>query len=269
MMGCDQEAGVPSYILLHAPKVVTTPGQGTDYQLFSEHYVFHNRSLLGAYSFEHEIPVLTEGIDYLALFAGIRANGIRDLPQINFFFAPDTMTRSFVPGEVHEYTPTYRYSDGVVFHMIADFESGNPFTVDVDLDSETSLIPMEGMGFDGSRGGVVQLTQDHPEGTIATSEQFVDFVPGTSVMMELTYTTTVDLYIALIASTPSAGEAEYVIVSGLRPYEGWNKVYIELSDYIEDSRHEHFQLMFSGILPTDGEETGQYIIDDVKLLSLQ
>ena len=268
LSACGDEAEVPVYLRLEEPEFFIGTNEGTDKQEINEHFVFHNTALLGGYSTGKNIPILAEGEDELLIFAGIRRNAVSTQPNIYFMFLADTMRADFQPGQTYTFKPTYRYSENVLFHFIEEFESGTDFIIDLDGNNDSRVVPTPGLGYNGTGGGVIDLTKDYPVCLVSTDALYDQFPSIGDVIIEMTYKTDVEMRVGVRGVTPTTGQSDEEFRVGLRPTDEWTKVYIDVNTLIRGSRHDQFQVLIGAALDTFQNDQGRVILDDIKFLNL-
>lgn len=265
LISCGDEADDPVYVTVNQPNFSINNTQGSDFQSIQEYFMFHRTSLLGGFSYEHEIPVLASGQEDLLIFAGIRKNTLIEQPAIYTMMAPDTLRRNFVPGEMTSFTPTFKYYDNTKFRLLEDFESGTQFTMDIDQDDETILLAVGGEGYQGSFGGVMEVNSDNPL-LIVGSQALTDFPLSGDIILEMTFKTNTILIVGIYAINNFDQNDPRPKVN-LLPTDDWTKVYIDLSQEINQNRADAYRVFFSiNHLNSTELTTSRAVVDDIKLL---
>ena len=266
VIGCGDAAEVPVYVTINEPEIVSRSDEGTDFHDISEYFMFHRTALLGGFSYGNEIPVLAEGEEDLLIFAGIRQNTLIEQPARFEMMAPDTFRKDFIPGELANFTPTFRYYDNVKFRFIDDFEMGTTFSVEADTDSETKLVATQGVGFNNSSGGVMRVSEDHPLLIVASEELLSNFPLSGQAILELTFKTEVDLFVGVIAYY-NFGSSDLIDKVILSPTTEWTKVYIDLLEEIAFAQADSYRV-YIGTNHAFANTTAdvEAIIDDVKFV---
>jgi hypothetical protein len=266
-ISCADESETPVFITMKPPAIEIPTERGSDFQIIEEYYLFHRTSLLGGFSYDQAIPVLADGNEDILIFPGIRVNAVKEQPDIYSMMDPDTLRRTFTPGDAIEFKPTFRYRNQVNFKILEDFETGNGFLLDIDDNSNTTLVRTLGRGYNNTAGGVLAVTADDRFNEIAWSESLSNFPLTGDVIVEITYKSNIELRVGILASSPLIGtDINYKL--GLFPSAEWNKVYVDIAPEIRSSNKEEIRLLF-GASYDIANVAGEVILDDIKLLHLQ
>lgn len=266
LVACGDEAEVPVYLTVNTPQFAIAPAEGTDLQSSMECFVYHNTSLLGGFSYGNEIPVLASGQDEILVFAGIRKNTLVDQPDQYSMMDPDTLKMNFMPGEQVTISPTFRYTDNVKFRILDDFETGTEFTADLDLSSNTKLVSLPGIGYQDSRGGLMEVTSEDNVLIVASQSQLTGFPIGGDVILEMTFKSNT-LIVVGINAIYNFGVNQTFSKVILNPSQSWEKVYIDLGPEIGLAGANAYQVFLSiNHNNTPTLDTARAVVDDIKLL---
>ncbi len=266
---CAEEADIPVFVTVHPPNFSINSNQGSAFQDISKYFMFHRTSLLGGFSYDNEIPVLASGNEALLIFPGIRKNGLVEQPAIYQMMSSDTIQRNFSPGDLIEFTPTFRYLNNVNFRILENFENGTGFSEDADGNVNTEFRLESGIGYNSSTGGVMEVTIDDPLLEIAWQPSMSNFPITGDVIVELTHKNNIELGVGILAKSALIGtEKIYKVI--LFPSVDWNKVYVDIGPEIRTSGADEIQLLLGAIHSnSDTLAIGRAIIDDIKLLYLE
>ncbi len=257
---------IPAYIEIESIDLQTNSNtQGSNSAKITEATVFAGPDLIGVFPLPARVPILASGSTEINIDAGIRDNGISASPVIYPYYDRYTTTVDLVEGEIVSIQPTVTYLDNLSFLLLEDFEDGHFINDDRDANTNTQIVLSEVDAFEG-QSGVIHLDTDNPIVEVATSISFED-IPTTgavAIYLELNYKTNIPFGIGVIGLDISGLEEVYYS-HGLNTIDSWNKVYINLTEVISNSRLESYQIGFAAQLP-DGTSTGTIQLDNVKLL---
>lgn len=260
--------GIPAYIHIKEYQFETNIGtEGSNSQRIEDVWVYVDNNLLGAYDLPATIPILSTGEQEVVLDPGIRENGISALPTVYPYISRVTLTANLEAGVVDTLSPVGRYSDDVEFLFVEGFDENHIFDVDRDDDDGTFIEASTDNALDG-KSGRIHLTTDHSEIQVATRLEFFDlpetgFIP---VYLELDYKTDVEVLFGLIGLNDS-GTEEFYYSHALNPKSDWNKVYLNLTEVIVNSRLNVYQVGIAARLPIDMSlDEANIYLDNIKLL---
>jgi hypothetical protein len=260
---------IPARIQLNEFVLEIPANQGTSRQKITEVWTLANGSFIGAFDPPTEIRYITEQALTSFIFRpGIRNNGILDdaipYPMMTGFEADINTT----PGTLTEITPIFRYKPEVVVSLIADFETQNDFADNRDTVIASQVVRTDQEPFEGNFSGEMLMT---PEAhfievghTIAIGDLPTD---GTPAYLEFHYKSETEMSIGLLGiplSGPSSSNFFYVV----RPSENWNKLYIDLTDRLEESGFTSYKVLFRSIYPGGSQSSYKILLDNIKVLHL-
>ncbi len=271
--GCDiinPPETIPARIQLNAVDLRVVPGQGTARHKITEVWVYANSSLIGAFSPPVEIHYTTQDDSTEFVFKpGIRNNGILDDAVIYPMYTEYQVKLNTTPGAVSVVNPVIRYKPEAVFSLISDFETQNDFvdnrdTVTASMLSRSSIEP-----FEGNFSGEMIMTEEAHFIEVGNAIALGDLpTDGTPVYLELHYRSEAEMSIGLLGF-PLTGQSFPFIIYLLRPSETWNKIYIELTDYLVDSDLPAYKILFRSLYPPGATEPALQIqLDNIKVVHL-
>jgi hypothetical protein len=172
------------------------------------------------------------------------------------------------PAEVDSIKPLTEYKSEVQFAFIEDFESAHLFIDDQDEDPQTEMVITNTEVFEGTGSGRITLTTDHDLIEVATITRYSE-VPtnGSPVYLEMDYKNEIAFAVGLIGHQSGMIPATYYIIT-LRPRDFWNKIYINLTDALNQSDLAEYQIVFLSSLDEDLDE-GNIYLDNIKFLYLE
>lgn len=273
---------VPAYIRIDTVEVhcdYYTYGANT--HSITDVWVFIDDDIIGAYELPAMIPVLQEGPHKVAVFPGIKVNGISQTRSEYPFLAPaEYPSVDLVKDSVVTLIPVFNYyPDGDNLHVrwIEDFDGGF-VSLEATSTSDVACGRVNGPeawhdpeGIYSSYSGRIVLTSDTLQFKIVTSEQFEDLpTQGSACMLEMDYKCSDTCLIGLYYLDGSIYEYPFYRVnptceSGVDP-DKWKKVYVNIGPYlVENENASYFKLYFSSWNPRN-DGTQYFYFDNLKLI---
>lgn len=254
---------------------------GANTHSFTDVWVLVDGDPLGAFELPAMVPVLQEGEHDVAIYPGIKVNGIAQTRADYPFMAPmEYSALKLVPDSVITLRPVFNYwPDGDNLHVrwMEDFDGGF-----VSLESTTSSnVPLtrvngpkawhDPAGIYSSYSGQFILTSDTMQFQVANSEQFEDLpTTGSACMLEMDYKCSDTCLIGLYYKDGSIYDYPIYRVnptceSGVDP-DQWKKVYINIGPYLVENEHAtYFKLYLSSWTPRN-DGTQYFYFDNLKLI---
>lgn len=268
--GCDlinPEEQVPAYI--YVQPFSYSPAQGDESQSFriTEAWIYVGGELLGAFHLPAIVPVLAEGNQTMTFFPGILDNGLVSYPNIYHFYQPFEIQMDLKPAVTDTVYPATHYADYVKFAYINDFELGFLFDEDLDSDPTTVISSTDQPDdvFEGDYAGISQLDSDHKQLHVTTSQFFDIPVNGTPVYFEMNYRSDVELTIGLEGKELVSGQTASVYPVRLFSKTDWNKIYINLTEEVQNSDLDVYRVTLFASLP-DSMTSARISFDNLKLV---
>ncbi len=264
MSACDKAEELPAWIVIEDYDVEVLPGQGTADHQITEVYAYTPTRFLGVFPVPGRIPILKTGATQIDLFPGIRANGIKASPDIYPFLARYRQTVDLVPGNVDTIKPVFTYDPISRIRFVEDFEGGIKTFGELikgkmlEIDSDEV--------FEGIGSGRITLDSLNPLFEIA-SISYTDLpLNGTPIYLEVHYKNDVPFVFGISGSSAIIPSYRQFAV-GLNPRETWNKVYISLTNTINQAQLSNTKIIVFAALPTNftGGEAHVWI-DNIKLI---
>ncbi len=265
-LGCalfDNFDELPMFVTVESVGVVTNPSQGSASHKIQDIWPSADGQSIGVFEVPTTFPVLDDdAITTMTYFAGIRRVGIADDHTIYPFYERIIVDKDFVAESACIENLTFNYIDNLNFRIVEDFEISHVFSRDVDEDPITELLITSTGGFEGNCG-LMTLTEENPEIEVATASE-ISGIPtnGTAVYLELDYQTEINLNVGLQANINGTEFEQYFLT--LTPNSIWNKVYIDLSEILQDSGLDSYRVLFGATY--QGSTTAEIRIDNVKLV---
>lgn len=268
--GCDlidPEETIPSYIYIQ-PFTVTSnlETQGYPSSKVTDAWVYANGQFIGAFEIPASVPLLTEGVTELIIYAGIKENGISGVSMIYPFYNAYTTTRTLTAGETDTLSPTttYKPSAGITFSMLERFESSNAFEgTETNATLTTTTDPL--LVFEGNRSAISTLFGSTDTFRVISSNPIL--FPGADKQMFLEIDYQCDLNYNVWLKCNTANMPIYDEILTVTAKESWNKIYINLNpslQFFSQYQPESIQLEFRAI--HTGTDTAQILYDNIKII---
>jgi hypothetical protein len=249
--------GIPFYMKMDSVVVNSDyPDEGANTENVSDVWVEVGADNLGAYEMPCNFPVLQENNVRFVVSAGVLESAQSGLRVIYPFYTPDTFSFAAARGEQYNHTPTFAYKDATTFSFIDDFDSGNKFTGMTPIELPDSNVKY------GTRCGMLTVTTDSAKEAKLIDEY--DLPEGQQIWLEVDYKCDVPFYIGYYANYGSGSDDRYPILF-VNPKSTWNKVYVNLTNYIVQTQATTYQIYFEALRPYN-TAGGNVYIDNVKLL---
>lgn len=261
----DYKAEIPSYIEINEITHTTDSLQGSPHHNIKDVWVYVDDNAIGAYELPAKFPVLYEGSHEVKIRAGIKTDGFSNVRNEYQFYDFYTTTEKLIRGSSTVIIPDIKYFAGITFEMLEDFEIGSIFQPASVSDTGIILKAINTLSVLGSQSAVIYLDDANSYFEIATNNEQYTLPFGSRVFLELTYSCNNAFSIGLLKNTFNGSEKINAYIT-LYPTEGWNKIYINFTDYIiPHSDALSYELYFSGN-KDDGNTLGSITLDNIKLI---
>lgn len=276
LTGCDlinPEEQIPGYVSIEPFQITTTANQGSASSKTSEAWVSVGTDFLGAYRFFTPFPVLGTGPQTLTLQAGIKDNGIGELPEVYPFYAPVTVTVNLGANETQVIRPMTSYLPETKFAFIENFEGPQHLFRTVRTGSPAQAVQRSTeMPFEGEASGLFVLDSMNTVAEVVALPLLSGLNSSSPyVYLEMNYRSDVDVLVGLVGfetGGPTAGTTLYE--AGFRARADWNKIYFNLSQTIFNSRFPQYQIVLQAAIPVQNgvpeKKVAKVWIDNVKLV---
>jgi hypothetical protein len=271
--GCDRPEQIPAYLKI-APFVVDAPG-GTAVQELRDAWVYINGELIGAFTLPAEVPVLITGEVELNIIPGVTENGNLETPGFHPFFEIYSTKVTLAENTDTPVNPTTKYFSNVIFPWSLDestFDADNSVIFeDRDADNEKTFV----VTTDGALTGkslLLEVDTAHTIMEIATEAVPLPIDASKQTWLELHYRNDVPFALAVLGQTGSNPEVNAdVYVFNPTGDNEWNKIYINLTDYVTGLRQQQYRLFFRTVLSKDATGKypslrGQVRLDNIRLM---
>ncbi len=267
LLSCDQKEDIPAYVRVE-PFTIDEPGGDTLHDL-TDGWFYADLAFLGAYDLPSDIPVLNEGMQEILVFPGIKENGIVETPNIYPMMTWHIEETTLVPGKVTVVKPVVRYDPAAIFAWDigrGTFDGNSTVALEnLDADADLNFIFSDAGGFTGK---YLQMEVDtaHPTMAVAFEAVTLPTVRERQTWLEMHYRNELPFVLSLIGQT--SGQADdFSPVFQFNVSPEWNKIYINLTDFVSFDPHDEYRLLFNLNLPFTGAAiSGKVHIDNVRLV---
>ena len=263
----DKDETIPSYLYIAPIQMQVLANQGTANQAFKDAWVFIDSQYVGAYELPAKIPVLSHGRVEVKIFAGIRNNGSITKPIIYPMTDPYISFVDLEEQKTDTVFPIVKYSNGIVFPFIENFDRIHYFNFDKDNNQETKVILSSSSdAFEGSNSGLIELTaaRNYLEAWF-DYDRPIPYGPN-KVYIELNYKSTIPFNIGLVGF--KTGEVESQFIDGVvLPKSTWNKVYFDFTDIVNNYKGNAYRIALAGFyINATTIKKQEILIDNIKVL---
>jgi len=264
---CDTfegDADVPAYVQIDSVAFVSDLNtEGSSKQQITDVWFSANGSEIGAFEMPTRFPVISKGKQPVLMYAGILKNGIHIYRERYPFFDVVKDTFDFKGAEVRYTNPTFHYKKDLKF-WIENFEdpglkfhtsdSVNYLNQIIDPDNENNSI------------GEVYVPQNVSAFQFYTTDNFI--LSGDPIYMEIEYKSENSFSIGVLVEHIDGTYESVRPFSIIKESEGWNKLYINLSEqfYLSPSGKSYDVYFFFA------NSTGEYtktFLDNIKIITYQ
>lgn len=271
----DQPEAIPAYLRVE-PFKVNADG-GADWQKITDGWVYVNREFLGAYTLPHTFPVLATGDTEIWVLAGVKENGSFETPNINYFFKRYEQSARLEPGQTTNIQPVTSYDvPAAKFAWEPERTSfdGTSSIIFEDRDADVSLnYRYTNNGAFAGRSLLMEVDSIHPEMKIASEEATLPILLERQTWLELHYRNDVAFALSLIGKTDGEAESSPIPVYQFNPTKDntWNKIYLNLTEFLQRSSKQRHRLLFQLQLPKDAAgkyspSKGAVLLDNIRLI---
>ncbi|MBL7797882.1 MAG: hypothetical protein JNJ90_15415 [Saprospiraceae bacterium] len=268
----DEEERIPAYVRVE-PFTVNAIG-GTGWQKITEGWVYVNDRFLGGYTLPALVPVLDEGEGDILVFPGVKENGLLQTPGLYPFLARHEGKVMLTPGQTTILQPVTQYLPEAVFPWTVDRTTFNSTTVvlqDRDGDPATTFELVTNGAFDG-RSVKLAVDTAHIVNEIVT--EVVGNLPNTGdrpVWLELHYRNNLPFELWLLGTDSNGSNEQAQPVYQFATSENWNKIYINLTEFLVALQKSNHRLFFRVTLQKNingqfDQLNGEALLDNMRLV---
>jgi hypothetical protein len=263
VISCNKEklkSPAASFIYVGNPTVAPTYSQGTSNHKITETWIYVNGQYQGAFPLGGVIPIVATGNTDIVMYAGIKNNGIAATRIPYAMYTSYTFSQNFESGKTYTINPVYNYLSGATFHLVEGFEnSGVLFSPHGD--SSFALTNNPAKVFEGLKSLEMGMSDAKPTTGIKTSGHIYDFPQNsTTIYLEMNYKCNQKILVTMLA-----GDTEERSVITLNKTDGWNKIYISLSESVyTQPTYNYYDLIIKAVKEVSNPEI---YIDNIKIIS--
>lgn len=243
--------------------------QGSNSNKVKDAWVYIDGALLGIYQLPCKFPVLKEGVKEIRVGAGILENGIASTRAAYPLYKFYTENKELKAGETVKLNSlSFEYFPSISYTYYEDFESdtsGGGISMDTTSSSKANLQLESVDVFEGQRSLKLEVN---------SSQNFIECITvgngyllnrGRDIYLEMDYRCNQEFTVGLKGTTFSGEKTIPVLIFNSNP--SWNKIYINLSKFINANFDvSRFKIYFNMQL-TSGASSGFVYVDNVKLIS--
>lgn len=267
-VSCNKEEAIPSYIRIEKITLNTTyANEGSDSHKILDAWIYIDDQLVGAFELPCTVPVLYTGSHIIKVLPGIKENGISETRIPYPFYDRFEQTVTLVPGETTILNPITTYAQSADFSWIEDYEGASHSICNNagNADTVMQMITTPSEVFELTGSGGVFLTASSSYFGISCSK-YVLPKAGAPVFLELNYNCNTDFNIGIVGYAGTNVDVQGISLT-LRPSNGWNKIYINLTSEVSSAVNStSFAIFFSMVKDAD-LSTSYFYLDNVKLVN--
>lgn len=259
---------IPSFIRIDSFTLNTNYiSEGSSSHKITDVWINIDDNLQGIYELPVNFPVLASGNHKITVRPGIKLNGISASREIVPYFNHYIIESELFIGDTLFINPITSYKSASIFHWLEDFESaGNSLelTHNADVGFET---PSDNI-FQGYGSLMARISEVGDVFECVSIDSFYLPADATPVFLEMDYNVNSTLVVGIVINKTTITINKPVIY--LNATNGWNKIYIELTDYLSsnyDNSVLHYRIFF-GAIRNDGDDEVKVYIDNIKLIHI-
>ena len=274
LSSCKKYKEANAAFFIKAGKISVAPSsvqvQGSASHKITDLWLYVNGKFQGVYPVGNLMPIVSNGNKVsINVFAGIKNNGISDTrifwPMYEFLTI-DTLVET---GKTIERDFTFKYKSSTTFTLIEGFD-GNGSFFEKSAISDPSFTNKINSGDDGFEGNYFELTlpttldYDYIGRVESSGPGFSLPTSSSNVYLEFNYKSNVGFNVGIITNEGVSRSA-----SGINPQENWNKIYIQLSNVInENPVSTKCKIYFDFVKLKNVTEVKKVLLDNIKLVYL-
>ncbi len=269
----DQEETIPGILIISSVEVIEdNPNFETCFgHKIRNIEVYVNGITQGIYPINAPIPIFEDGLVDIEIFPLVYASGSSQNLEPHLFLQKESFSLDINFGEVVERDIVFEYQPNTVFRLTEFFGLGNQFNIDIDDDEENTLtVVMDDYCQDNQVGQFVLDTATNL--AIVTTPSLLENLTSDQAYLELDYYSELDMTISFAILQQNSTNLEIQDLYYIKPKLEWNKLYINMTDFIRQSNGIKFQMYLSASLPLAGEDgntvyLGKAYLDNIRILT--
>ena len=269
----DQEETIPGILIISSVEVIEdNPNFETCFgHKIRNIEVYVNGVTQGIYPINAPIPIFEEGSVDIEIFPLVYASGSSQNIEPHLFLQKESFSLDINFGKVVERDIVFEYQPNTVFRLTEFFGLGNQFNIDIDDDEENTLtVVMDDYCQDNQVGQFVLDTATNL--AIVTTPSLLENLTSDQAYLELDYYSELDMTISFAILQQNSTNLEIQDLYYIKPKLEWNKLYINMTDFIRQSNGIKFQMYLSASLPLADEDgntvySGKAYLDNIRILT--
>lgn len=269
----DQEETIPGILIISSVEVIEdNPNFETCFgHKIRNIEVYVNGITQGIYPINAPIPIFEEGSVDIEIFPLVYASGSSQNIEPHLFLQKESFSLDINFGKVVERDIVFEYQPNTVFRLTEFFGLGNQFNIDIDDDEENTLtVVMDDYCQDNQVGQFVLDTATNL--AIVTTPSLLENLTSDQAYLELDYYSELDMTISFAILQQNSTNLEIQDLYYIKPKLEWNKLYINMTDFIRQSNGIKFQMYLSASLPLADEDgntvySGKAYLDNIRILT--
>lgn len=269
----DQEETIPGILIISSVEVIEdNPNFETCFgHKIRNIEVYVNGVTQGIYPINAPIPIFEEGSVDIEIFPLVYASGSSQNIEPHLFLQKESFSLDINFGKVVERDIVFEYQPNTVFRLTEFFGLGNQFNIDIDDDEENTLtVVMDDYCQDNQVGQFVLDTATNL--AIVTTPSLLENLTSNQAYLELDYYSELDMTISFAILQQNSTNLEIQDLYYIKPKLEWNKLYINMTDFIRQSNGIKFQMYLSASLPLADEDgntvySGKAYLDNIRILT--
>jgi hypothetical protein len=252
-----------SFIVVNTTSVNSGTNTGMpDSHKITDIWLYVNEQFQGIYPIGSVMPILNNGSASIRMYGGIVNNGIAGTRLPYKFYAPYSFSGSFEAGKTYTITPDFAYQSGT--NIIADQFDGGGSSYEASPSSNIFpvIINDPAKSWQGSAGCIyMTMTDSKPISVLRSSQQLSLPLGGTDIYLEMDYKCNQEISVGVIG-----GDIEPRTALTLRPTNGWNKIYISLTNVVSTQPTYNYYRVFVQGVKESGVATPEIYLDNLRLV---
>lgn len=271
----NPDEAIPAYIVVEEFNVETSfSTEGTSDHKITELWVYANGEYVGAYDVPADIPVLQSGSKEIAIFPGIKNNGISATRVVYPFFEPIRTTVNLEPGEDHIINPEFRYRENLDIWMENFDDPGIKFAPGSLSDTSIQVVNDEALLFshpgETNIGSGAVYTNQEKNYFFSRTEEGIDMTPGQQIYCELNYKCNNSFVVGVeavnVGGTEKAAALVVLPTNDDANVPVWNKIYVDFSFVVGNLPNALAYNIYLESYLDAGNTDGVIYLDNVKVI---
>jgi hypothetical protein len=265
----DNEVVVPSYVYVAGYRLETAidGSQGDSTSKIVDAWVYDNGSVVGSFGIPALIPIQKKGNVEIGVDAGVLKSGQDYERMPNPLLTRAYFTIDAQPEKIDTIVPVFKYVPRAKFKFIEDFDRvGLRFTKFYSMPGDTIIYVNSGDSArtPGKNSGMIVLTDSTDYFRLITIDPYNLTGLNLPSVLELDYNSDVILYIGMFANLATG--VKQIPLFNAFPTNGWNKVYINLTDEVAVNPMNTEYKIYIDVYRAKGTPRPKIVIDNVKLI---